>query len=192
MPGRFLEFGCFKGFSTASLSFACHELGIGFDVFDSFEGLPAFESTYYQAGEFAGSLEEVQRNVREFGRIDNVTFHKGFFSDSLPHASPDPLCIWMGVDLESSSRDVMKILPTLPRASCVFSHEASATYFSDDRLVVPRGPDEALWPISDAFAALGRSMRGRFLVGCTAAFWEQGTGIPVLPYNQLARILELC
>jgi O-methyltransferase len=192
LSGRLLEFGCFKGFSTACLSFACHELGIGFDVFDSFQGLPASESEFYEAGDFAGSLEEVQRNVRELGRIENVMFHKGFFSDTLPSASVDPLCIWMDVDLESSSRDVMKILPELPRESCVFSHEAAANFFSNGSLVVPRGPDEPLRPVGDAFAKLGRPMRGRYLIGSTAAFWDQGAGIPVLPHDQLMRILELC
>jgi diketogulonate reductase-like aldo/keto reductase len=192
LAGRLLEFGCFKGFSTACLSFACQELGIGFDVFDSFQGLPPSESQYYGAGDFAGSLEEVKRNVRELGKIETVTFHKGFFSETLPCASIDPLCIWMDVDLESSSRDVMTILPALRRESCVFSHEAPASYFSNGSLTAPRGPDSPLWPIADAFARLDRPVRGLHLTGNTAAFWEHGTGIPVLPYDQLSRVLELC
>jgi len=191
VEGRFLEFGCFKGFSTSCLSFACHQLGIGFDVFDSFEGLPASENTYYNKGEFAGSLDEVSRNVRELGRIDCVEFHKGFFSDTLPGATVNPLCIWMDVDLYSSSQDVMTILPALPRMSCVFSHESEPTDFSGD-LVRVVAPDSPLVPIVEAFEGRERPIRGRFLYGQTGAIWEHGVAIPVLPWEQLRRLLEAC
>jgi O-methyltransferase len=191
LGGRLLEFGCFKGFSTACLSFICHELEIGFDVFDSFEGLPPSKSTHYNPGDFAGSLEEVGRNVREFGRIEAVTFHKGFFSDTLSRAAFDPLCIWMDVDLESSSRDVMALFPALRRESCVFSHEAAADEFVDGKLSAAAGPDSPLAPIAEAFMALGRDVRGRYLVGRLAAFWEPGKGIPVLAYEHLIRLAEL-
>lgn len=189
--GRFLEFGCFKGFSTSCLSFACHQLGIGFDVFDSFEGLPASENAYYNKGEFAGSLDEVSRNVRELGRIDCVEFHKGFFSDTLPGATVNPICIWMDVDLYSSSRDVMTILPALPRTSCVFSHESEPTDFNGDVVRVV-APDSPLVPIVEAFQSLERPIRGRYLFGQTGAIWEHGVAIPVLPWEQLRRLLEVC
>jgi hypothetical protein len=191
LSGSLLEFGCFKGYSTSCLSFACHELGMGLDVFDSFQGLPPSESSYYKPGDFAGSLDEVKRNVREFGKIDAVTFHKGFFADTLPGASIDPLCIWMDVDLESSSRDVMTVLPALRREGCVFSHEASPSDFLNGHLIAARGPDSPLVPVADAFALLGRPIRGRYLVGNTAAFWEDGAAVPVLPYQQLLRLIEL-
>ena len=188
LGGRLLEFGCFKGFSTACLSFACDQFGIGLDVFDSFQGLPASDSHYYREGEFAGSLPEVRRNAGELGRIGVVTFHEGFFFETLRDATVEPLCIWMDVDLESSSRDVMSILPALPRESCVFSHEIRGTDFAGGEVTGRCGP---VGPIVDAHEALDRAVRGRFLAGNTGAFWAHGTGIPVLPYEQLERLLEL-
>jgi len=191
LSGNLLEFGCFKGFSTACLSFACFQLGIRFDVFDSFKGLPPSNSEYYSAGDFAASLDEVTRNVREFGKIEPVTFHQGFFSDTLPRASVDPLCIWMDVDLETSSRDAMTILSALRREGCVFSHEAEPGDFTDGHLIEARGPDSALVPIVDAYTKLGRSVRGRYLTGNTAALWESAAAIPVLPYEELCRLIAV-
>ena len=124
-------------------------------------------------------------------KIDSVTFHKGFFSDTLPNAPVDPLCIWMDVDLESSSRDVMTILPALRREGCIFSHEATPSNFSNGNLIAARTSQSPLVPIADAFALLGRPVRGRFLVGNTAAFWEVRAAVPVLPYEQLLRLIEL-
>src|SRR5262249_48807365 len=72
IPGVVLEFGCYKGYSTSVLSTACHLLGRELQVFDSFRGLPKTNSSYYRPGEFAGDLEEVKRNVAEFGRPEVV------------------------------------------------------------------------------------------------------------------------
>jgi hypothetical protein len=73
----------FQGVSTALLSQACHQLGITLHCLDSFAGLPPSDSVYYQAGDFAGSLEEVSGNIKRFGRRECVEFHPGFFSDTL-------------------------------------------------------------------------------------------------------------
>src|SRR5262249_36769467 len=154
LSGNLLEFGCFKGYSTSCLSFACNELGIGLSVFDSFQGLPPSASSYYKPGDFAGSLDEVKRNVSEFGKIDAVTFHKGFFAETLLNASVDLLCIWMDVDLASSSRDVMMVLPALQREGCVFTHEATPGNFSNGHLIAARAPEESpLVPVADAFTS---------------------------------------
>ena len=108
VEGPFLEFGCFKGFSTAILSDACHQLGIVMHVFDSFSGLPPSDSSYYHEGEFAGSLPEVRCNVVAYGRPQPIVFHEGFFADTLSgFTEPHVMCLWMDVDLESSSADVM-------------------------------------------------------------------------------------
>ena len=77
VEGAFAEFGCFKGFSSSMLSLACSLLGIKMHVYNSFEGLPSSASSYYEKGEFSGSLEEVQRNIEQFGEIEPVVFHKG-------------------------------------------------------------------------------------------------------------------
>jgi hypothetical protein len=52
--GEFAEFGCFKGFSTSMLSHACRLLGVRMHVFDSFAGLPPFDSIYYKAATSRG------------------------------------------------------------------------------------------------------------------------------------------
>ena len=99
-------------------------------VFDSFAGLPPSESTYHLAGDFTGGLDEVQRNVREFGAAEVVVFHPGFFAETLRGQQLRPICIWMDVDLQASSRDVMSIFDQLPPQSCVFSHECWPRHFS--------------------------------------------------------------
>src|SRR5262249_23616882 len=93
LTGSLLELGCFKGFSTAILSEACFQLGLTLDVFDSFEGLPSSSSGYYRPGEFAGSLEEVTRNIAEFGRLAVTRFHRGLFAETLPvYSGTDIVC----------------------------------------------------------------------------------------------------
>jgi O-methyltransferase len=178
--GDFLEFGCFKGFSTSCLSVACALLGIPMRVLDSFEGLPPSASSYYATGEFAGGLDEVARNVRNFGAIDVVTFHKGFFADTLPNLNIGPvMCVWMDVDLELSARDAATILPKLDRRSCVFSHECLPEFFRrDGSITIERQPEAVLPPIYDAFIADRREPAGRYLVHNTGVIWDKMNSIP--------------
>jgi O-methyltransferase len=192
IPGALLEFGCYKGYSTAVLSAACHLLGRELDVFDSFQGLPSTNSTYYRRGEFAGDLEEVRRNLAEFGRPDVVTFHPGFFSESVPNwAGRSAACLWMDVDLEQSAIDVLGALPNLHRRGALFSHECLPAYFDGRRPTPHRGPDDVVGPIVDAFTSAGTQPAGLFLSGCTGAFWNAEEGVPVLPPDSLERLLNL-
>jgi O-methyltransferase len=191
IPGPLLEFGCFKGFSTSLLSHACFDLGIKLHVFDSFAGLPSSESTYYRAGDFLGTIEEVKRNVAEFGRIESVEFHKGFFSETLPAFTVAPACIWMDVDLESSARDVMTILLRLPRKSCVFSHECSPTNFVDGTIQTRTRPEDVVQPIIEAFKRENREVTGQFLFGNTGAFWDRRMSYPVLPTELVLRLVQI-
>lgn len=192
VPGALLEFGCYKGFSTSVLSTACHILGRPMDVFDSFAGLPPSDSAYYRAGEFAGGLAEVARNVAEFGRPDVVSFHEGFFSASVAQWVPRPAaCLWMDVDLEQSAVDALKAFPALDRRGALFSHECRPAHF-DGRLPVPRrGPDDVVGPIVDAFSTAGRRAVGFFLTANTGAFWDADDGVPVLPMGSFERVLSL-
>lgn len=192
VEGPLLEFGCYKGFSTSVLSTACHLLGRRMEVFDSFEGLPSSPSDYYRAGEFAGGLAEVTRNVTAFGQPEPVTFHAGFFSDSVPRWTRKPVaCLWMDVDLEQSAADALAVFPDLDTRGALFSHECQPETFDRGRPVVHRGPDNVLGPIVDAFAAAGRDPVGFFVSGCTGAFWDARRGLPVLPTKAFDRILRL-
>ena len=60
VDGCLLECGCFKGWSTSCLSWACHFLGRQLVVADSFQGLPNRmrdgEQPYYCEGDFKGCL----------------------------------------------------------------------------------------------------------------------------------------
>jgi O-methyltransferase len=192
VKGSLCEFGCFKGFSTSGLSHACARLGLRMDVFDSFEGLPASDSNLYREGEFKGSFHEVTRNVAEFGHLPSVSFHRGFFADSVPHYPEREIaCIWMDVDLEVSARDALRLFPRLAPESCLFSDEIGPDNFSEGRVVgEPPSPDSVLPPIIDAFAADGRSIVGNFVWGHTGVFRDEKRGIPVIETASLLRLKD--
>jgi hypothetical protein len=191
-PGGLLEFGCYKGYSTSLLSFACRQIGRPMEVFDSFAGLPAVGSTFYRAGDFTGTLEEVKGHVSAFGAIDAVAFHEGFFSESVPRWNRKPVaCIWMDVDLERSADDALRIFDALDVRGALFSHECLPQDFDAGRVVPRRGVDQVIGPILDAFAGSGRRPAGAFVAGQTGAFWDEASGIPVLGSDALERLLAL-
>jgi len=191
VTGDFAEFGCFKGYSSAMLSFACAQLGIRMHIFDSFEGLPPAEGSGYLAGQYAGSLEEVTDHVTRFGCIEAVTFHKGFFADTFRNWRPDRLmCLWMDVDLEVSSRDLMVVADRIdPRAS-LFSHECPAEVFRDGEIARAPSPDNPIPPMLERHDELERPLTGRYIAGYTGAFWPREGGIPVADPDVVASLLK--
>jgi O-methyltransferase len=192
VTGPFLEFGCFKGFSTAILSDACHQLDLDMHVFDSFAGLPPSASSYYSEGDFAGSRAEVERNVAAYGSPRPVTYHEGFFADTVPKfGAPRIGCIWMDVDLESSSRDVMTVFPRLDPGGALFSHEAPADIFSDGKLRLEDAPEAVVPPIVEAFASADRPLAARHVHGHTSAFWDARVGIPPLATPAMLGLRDL-
>ncbi|WP_166675391.1 TylF/MycF/NovP-related O-methyltransferase [Novosphingobium sp. PhB55] len=189
--GDFAEFGCFKGYSTAMLSQACALLGLRMHVFDSFEGLPPSLDSGYEAGQYAGSLDEVQDHVARFGALDAVTFHKGFFADSLRHFTPPPLlCLWMDVDLESSAEDLLSAIDRLDPRGTLFSHECTATMFQNGEIVASPAPDNPVPPVMMRSEALGRPLTGRYVAGYTGAFWPRAGGTPVVDAAVLMELAE--
>jgi hypothetical protein len=190
LDGHFLEFGCFKGFSSSCLSFCCRHLDLPMEIFDSFAGLPPSDSDHYSAGEFCGTLAEVRANIDEFGDPRVVSFHEGFFADTLPRLGRRPvICIWMDVDLFSSARDVARIFDWLPRTSVVFTHEFPPDGAEGGR-VIP-GRSEVFPPILERFESLGRDPVGRYLDGALGAVWDAAEGIPVLPQHLLMELVNL-
>lgn len=190
--GAVLEFGCFKGFSTSVLSLAAHDLRRSLHVFDSFEGLPPSEADYYQAGDFAGGFEEVHRNVAEFGTLAPVTFHKGFFTDSVPAWPRVPIaCLWMDVDLESSARDALRVFDHLDARGVLFSHECAQSNFDERDVRTEPSPMDVVAPIIEAFRAAGRRLEGRFVAGNTGAFWAADVAAPVLSTPALEAVRDL-
>jgi len=191
VEGNLCEFGSFKGFSTAALSEAWFRLGMTMDVFDSFAGLPDSDSPTYRKGEFMGSFNEVQANVREFGNLRSVRFHKGFFSETVDFYDQARIaCIWMDVDLEISARDAMRLLPRLDSRSCVFSDECAPEDFICGRIVEEPSPDRVIEPICDAFRGDGRRLRGSFVAGHTGFFRDEKRGLPALMPGPLLRLKD--
>ena len=184
VTGAFAEFGCFKGFSSSMLSYACALLGVKMHIFDSFAGLPRSDSKLYKEGEFAGSFEEVKRNIAAFGAPDVVEFHQGFFSQSVPVVLPAIhrlMTIWMDVDLYSSAVDVMPVVAKLDDRGAIFSHECMASHF-DNGAIRPLGPssENVVPAIVSRFQAMNAPLTGRYITGSTGAFWAETTGFPVL------------
>ncbi len=146
VKGDVVECGAFKGFSACCLSWVCNYLGRQLFVADSFQGLP--ENTtdpYYEKGDYRGDFEEVQENVSTLGRIENVEFKQGFFSESLKDVHR-PLCLlWMDVDLYESATDVMNNLyDNLSPGGVIISHELFEQSFDNDQLKESLGPAKAL------------------------------------------------
>lgn len=191
VTGSLCEFGSFKGFSTAALSEACFRLGMTMDVFDSFEGLPESDSQLYRKGEFMGSYEEVRANVREFGNLAPVRFHRGFFSETVGLYDRSQIaCLWMDVDLEISAVDAIKLLPRLDPRSGVFSDECEPEDFVAGRIIEAPDPDSVISPICNAFRADGRLIKGCFISGHTGFFRDEKHGIPVLMPEPLLKLKD--
>ena len=145
--GDIVECGAFKGFSACCLSWVCHFFGRTLIVADSFEGLPANKTDpYYKAGDFKGTFEEVERNIVDLGKKENVQFIKGFFKDSLRNYKNDIVLIWMDVDLYESATDVIEnLLPRLKDGGVIISHELfEERDFRNNQLRKTIGPAKAL------------------------------------------------
>ncbi len=90
-----VEVGCFKGLSTARMSLLCRHWRRRLYVCDTFEGLPDSDDAYeavdkgpsyhFKRGSYAGSEEEVLRNVANHGCVDRVTLVRGDVGETLPN-----------------------------------------------------------------------------------------------------------
>ena len=118
---RWLECGAFKGSSTACLSLVCEELCFELDCADSFEGLPS-EEGHYGKGDFLGTLDEVKKNVSRFGKLEHVNFVKGWYSETLKDYSKPLALLWIDVDLQESTIDVLRnVYSNLAPGAVIFS-----------------------------------------------------------------------
>lgn len=129
-----VEAGSYKGGSTAKLSLAAALGGRKLIVFDSFEGLPQNQEVhgknifggdaYFPPGSYAGSLEEVRKNVARFGAPEVCEFRKGWFDSTMPNFN-EPICTaYVDVDLETSTRTCLRYLyPLLVPSGVLFSQD---------------------------------------------------------------------
>ena len=90
------------------------------------------------------------------------------------------MCLWMDVDLEVSSRDLMGIADRVDPRGTLFSHECSADIFRNGEIRSVPAPDNPIAPMLSRFDELGRSLTGRYVSGYTGAFWPREGGTPVL------------
>jgi len=129
--GIVVECGAWKGGSAINLSLACAATGRELWIYDSFRGLPPpvagdREAVHYRPGDYAGSITEVQRNLRRYGAPDRCRFVQGWFDETLsaPLARPVVLA-FIDVDLEASlDTCVRAIWPALTPHASMFIDEA--------------------------------------------------------------------
>lgn len=133
-PGLVVEAGCWLGASSAKLSLACAKAGKKLAVFDSFEGLPVNDEIHetntdgapirFDGGDFAGPIDVVKGNVARFGDPSVVSYHKGWFSETMPSLN-EPVCVaYVDVDLVLSTKDCLKYLyPLLVPGGVIFSQD---------------------------------------------------------------------
>ncbi len=133
--GAVLECGVFKGSSTTCLSLVCRELGYPLFAADTFAGLPTGEDHYSQ-GDFKGGLDEVRANVTKLGAPEAVEYVVGIFSETLRNWREPIALLWIDVDLQQSTLDVLRnIYPALAPNAVIFSDGfAKGVDFDGDRV----------------------------------------------------------
>lgn len=119
-PGVVVEAGCFKGGSTAKFSLIAEKAGRDLLVFDSFEGIPENTEPHaknifggpvaFEAGSYAGSIDEVKANIARYGRINRCTFVPGWFEETMPHFKEPVAAAYLDVDLASSTATCLRYL----------------------------------------------------------------------------------
>ncbi|HWS54067.1 MAG TPA: TylF/MycF/NovP-related O-methyltransferase [Pyrinomonadaceae bacterium] len=150
VEGCVVEAGCCKGGSTAKFSLAARLAGRRLFVFDSFEGLPDNEEAHgttilgetpdFSRGRYAGTLEEVRRNVREHGAPEVCEFVKGWFDETMPGFGERVAAVYLDVDLVASTRTCLKHLyPLLSPGGYVYSQDGHLP------LVIELLRDERFW-----------------------------------------------
>jgi hypothetical protein len=163
--GAVAEFGCFKGGSTAKLSLAASRVGKRLLVFDSFEGLPDPEPwdaehqierpRVFRRGEYAGTLDEVRRNVERFGRPDVCEFYPGWFVDTLRELSTPLSVVFVDVDLAASLAEVLTaVWPLVVSGGIVFVHDATDEKLQNVLRSYEPGATEIFYPRRDELRSL--------------------------------------
>lgn len=124
VPGRVVECGSYKGFSSCCLSWAADLCGPRpFTLCDSFHGLPDVGDDFYSPGEYAGDELLVRTALESFGR--RADFLPGWFEDTLPVWDSGPIALlWLDVDLYESATTVLEnLVPRLSHGGLIYTHE---------------------------------------------------------------------
>jgi len=124
IPGDFIETGAWRGGACIFMRAILKVYGIEDRIVwvaDSFEGLPRPDEEKYPKDRGDGhhtisylavSLEEVQKNFRNYGLLDDqVRFLKGWFKDTLPGAPIGQLAVLrLDGDMYESTLDALRAL----------------------------------------------------------------------------------
>jgi len=127
-----LEAGCGHGSSTAKLSLAVRAAGGRLFACDSFRGLPDNSEHHihmdgrrieFRTGAFRATLPQVRRTVERLGAADVVSFHKGWFAETLPALqTPELDVVVLDVDLVESTRVCLReLVPRLAPGGVLFT-----------------------------------------------------------------------
>jgi hypothetical protein len=136
-PGSVVECGCYKGGASVNLSLVCRIVGRRFKIYDSFEGLPPVSEGDYVAedafkdgfipGIYEGKLEEVKKNIEQYGAIDVCQFHKGWFENTLPKHKGKIALVFIDVDFCSSLHDcLLNLWPNMTNRGFLYMDEYRA------------------------------------------------------------------
>lgn len=152
VEGCIVEAGAYKGGGTAKISLVAAHLERDLFVFDSFCGLPENAEpheksvlghsikNWFDAGKFAGTLDEVKANVSNYGDIAVCHFIPGWFSDTMPSFRQKIALAYLDVDLADSTRTCLKYLyPLLSPGGAVYSQDG------DFPLVIEVFRDKKFW-----------------------------------------------
>ncbi len=134
VPGDLIEAGAWRGGATIFMRALLEAYDVRDRVVwvaDYFEGMPVPDAEKFPADRgldlsgvdmLAVSLQEVQRNFRRYGLLDDrVKFLKGWFKDTLPDAPIEKLAILrLDADLYESTTDALvNLYPSLSPGGCV-------------------------------------------------------------------------
>lgn len=143
IEGDIIEAGVYKGGSTCKLSIVAKLTGRQLYACDSFEGLPQpngeERTAGYSQGDYEGTMDEVKRNVKDYGEPSAVQLIRGWFDITLPSMKNKKFAlVFVDVDLYSSTVTCLKNLwPPLQNGCRFFTHEArqlsTIGAFSDKR-----------------------------------------------------------
>jgi len=128
-PGVIVEAGCFKGGSAAKFSLGARISGRHLHLFDSFIGIPENRELnenrlLFPVGSWAGSEEEVRRNIARYGEISACSFHHGWFEETLKHFHEPVAVAYLDVDLAASTHACLKYLyPRMTEGGTLFSQD---------------------------------------------------------------------
>ena len=138
VKGDIIEAGVYKGGSTCKLSILAKVTGRKLWARDSFQGLPEPSDTdkvhfrsdgkeeVYHKGDFLGTLNEVKKNLEDYGEPGVVKLVVGWFNETLPKMRNKKFTlVFVDVDLyESIVTCIENLWPPLQTGCKFFTHEA--------------------------------------------------------------------